>query len=150
MLNNVSIQTRPCNLSCMHMQHLFLLFNASFSSNCKWKSLLYFFNFESYWSCNIKVWRWILKILKWLFFKKIRKSLLFSKSKLLLSINNQNINPTKWNQSILVAVLIILGFRHQNIETWSDYHSNRTTSGLARKWNGYDIRKKISVVLKIE
>lgn len=90
------------------------------------------------------------KILKWLFFKKIRKSLLFSKSKLLLSINNQNINLTKWNQSILVAVLIILGFRHQNIETWSDYHSNRTTSGLARKWNGYDIRKKISVVLKIE
>lgn len=49
------------------------------------------------------------KILKWLFFKKIRKSLLFSKSKLLLSINNQNINLTKWNQSILVAVLIILG-----------------------------------------
>lgn len=49
--------------------------------------------------------------LKWLFFKKIRKSLLFSKSKLLLSINNQNINLTKWNQSILVAVLIILGFR---------------------------------------
>lgn len=136
MLNNVSIQTRPCNLSCMHMQHLFLLFNASFSSNCKWKSLLYFFNFWSYWS--------------WLFFKKIRKSLLFSKSKLLLSINNQNINLTKWNQSILVAVLIILGSRHQNIETWSDYHSNRTTSGLARKWNGYDIRKKISVVLKIE
>lgn len=56
------------------------------------------------------------KILKWLFFKKIRKSLLFSKSKLLLSINNQNINLTKWNQSILVAVLIILGFRHQNIK----------------------------------
>lgn len=82
------------------------------------------------------------KILKWLFFKKIIL--------LLLSINNQNINLTKWNQSILVAVLIILGFRHQNIETWSDYHSNRTTSGLARKWNGYDIRKKISVVLKIE
>lgn len=81
---------------------------------------------------------------------KKRKSLLFSKSKLLLSINNQNINLTKWNQSILVAVLIILGFRHQNIETWSDYHSNRTTSGLARRWNGYDIRKKISVVLKIE
>lgn len=81
---------------------------------------------------------------------KKRKSLLFSKSKLLLSISNQNINLTKWNQSILVAVLIILGFRHQNIETWSDYHSNRTTSGLARKWNGYDIRKKISVVLKIE
>lgn len=23
MLNTVSIQTRPCNLSCMHMQHLF-------------------------------------------------------------------------------------------------------------------------------
>lgn len=56
------------------------------------------------------------KILKWLFFKKIRKSLLFSKSKLLLSINNQNINLTKWNQSILVAVLIILGFRHQNMK----------------------------------
>lgn len=56
------------------------------------------------------------KILKWLFFKKIRKSLLFSKSILLLSINNQNINLTKWNQSILVAVLIILGFRHQNIK----------------------------------
>lgn len=54
--------------------------------------------------------------LKWLFFKKIRKSLLFSKSKLLLSINNQNINLTKWNQSILVAVLIILGFRHQNMK----------------------------------
>lgn len=33
---------------------------------------------------------------------------------MLLSINNQNINLTKWNQSILVAVLIILGFRHQN------------------------------------
>lgn len=56
------------------------------------------------------------KFLKWLFFKKIRKSLLFSKSKLLLSINNQNINLTKWNQSILVAVLIILGFRNQNIK----------------------------------
>lgn len=141
MLNNVSIQTRPCNLSCMHMQHLFLLFNASFSSNCKWKSLLYF-------SISNHIDHAILKsedenFLKWLFFKKIRKSLLFSKSKLLLSINNQNINLTKWNQSILVAVLIILGFRHQNIETWSDYYSNRTTSGLARKWNGYDIRKKI-------
>lgn len=148
MLNNVSIQTRPCNLSCMHMQHLFLLFNASFSSNCKWKSLLYFFNFESYWSCNIKVWRW--KNFEMIVFQKDKKIPSFSKSKLLLSINNQNINLTKWNQSILVAVLIILGFRHQNIETWSDYHSNRTTSGLARKWNGYDIRKKISVVLKIE
>lgn len=148
MLNNVSIQTRPCNLSCMHMQHLFLLFNASFSSNCKWKSLLYFFNFNHIDHAISK--SEDEKILKWLFFKKIRKSLLFSKSKLLLSINNQNINLTKWNQSILVAVLIILGFRHQNIETWSDYHSNRTTSGLARKWNGYDIRKKISVVLKIE
>lgn len=56
------------------------------------------------------------KFLKWLFFKKMRKSLLFSKSKLLLSINNQNINLTKWNLSILVAVLIILGFRHQNIK----------------------------------
>lgn len=114
MLNNVSIQTRPCNLSCMHMQHLFLLFNASFSSNCKWKSLLYFFNFESYWSCNIKVWRW--KNFEMIVFQKDKKIPSFSKSKLLLSINNQNINLTKWNQSILVAVLIILGFRHQNIK----------------------------------
>lgn len=147
MLNNVSIQTRPCNLSCMHMQHLFLLFNASFSIVSE----------KAYYISSISnhIDHAILKsedekILKLLFFKKIRKSLLFSKSKLLLSINNQIINLTKWNQSILVAVLIILGFRHQNIETWSDYHSNRTTSGLARKWNGYDIRKKISVVLKIE
>lgn len=50
--------------------------------------------------------------LKWLFFKKIRKSLLFSKSKLFLSINNQNINLTKWNRSILVAVLDIRISKH--------------------------------------
>lgn len=90
------------------------------------------------------------KILKWLFFKKIRKSLLFSKSKLLLSINNQNINLTKWNQSILVAVLIILGFRHQNMKHGVTIIQTGQLLVLQGSEMVMTSEKNISVVLKIE
>lgn len=106
------------------MQHLFLFLNTSFSS-CMWKSFLYFFNFDSYWPCNIKIWRkkncqwnqWFWKNKEIIFF-------FFTKSKLLLSINNQKINLTMWSQFILVAILT-LDLRHQIVETQNGYRANK-------------------------
>lgn len=120
---NVNQILQSTVFSCMHMQHLFLFLNTSFSS-CMWKSFLYFFNFDSYWSCNIKIWR--KKIVNEISgFEKIKKSFFFfTKSKLLLSINNQKINLTKWSQFILVAILT-LDLRHQIVETQSGYRANK-------------------------
>lgn len=80
--------------------------------------------FDSYWSCNIKIWR--KKIVNEISgFEKIKKSFFFfTKSKLLLSINNQKINLTKWSQFILVAILT-LDLRHQIVETQSGYRANK-------------------------
>lgn len=105
----------------MHMQHLFLFLNTSFSS-CMWKSFLYILIHIDHAILKSEEKKIVNEISG---FEKIKKSFFFfTKSKLLLSINNQKINLTKWSQFILVAILT-LDLRHQIVETQSGYRANK-------------------------